>query len=118
MTCAGRRAHQGEQNDSTATPGDVALCGRGSPRAARSRRGGSLAAGPRPGDPAPPYAAVRLDGGDTVALASLRGDVVLLNFWASWCKPCLAEIPALQALERVYADSGLRIVAVSIDKDR
>ncbi len=86
--------------------------------AARSRRGGSLATGPRPGDPAPAYAAVRLDGGDTVALASLRGDVVLLNFWASWCKPCLAEIPALQALERVYADSGLRIVAVSIDKDR
>ncbi len=78
--------------------------------------GSELAPGPQRGDPVPEYAAVGFDG-DSVALASLRGHVVLLNVWASWCQPCLAELPTLEALQRVYADSGLRIVGVSIDRD-
>ncbi len=81
------------------------------------RRPRELAPGPRPGEPAPAYAAVSLTG-DTVSLASLRGDVVLLNVWATWCKWCLAELPVLKALQRQYADSGLRIVGVSVDRDR
>ncbi len=81
------------------------------------RRPRELAPGPRPGEPAPPYAAESLTG-DTVSLASLRGDVVVLNVWATWCKWCLAEIAALKELQRAYGDSGLRIVAVSIDRDR
>jgi cytochrome c biogenesis protein CcmG, thiol:disulfide interchange protein DsbE len=72
------------------------------------------ARGPQAGEPAPAYAARTLDG-DTVELASLRGHVVLLNFWATWCKPCIAEFPAFQRLEAEYSDAGLRIVAVSID---
>lgn len=43
------------------------------------------------------------------------GKVVLLNFWATWCKPCLKEIPALQTLADRYADAGLVLVPVSLD---
>jgi cytochrome c biogenesis protein CcmG/thiol:disulfide interchange protein DsbE len=48
-------------------------------------------------------------------LADYKGDVVLLNVWATWCAPCEAEMPSMERLHRSYADSGLRIVAVSID---
>ncbi len=81
------------------------------------RRPRTLVPGPRRGDPAPAYAAVGLNG-DTVSLASLRGDVVLLNVWASWCTGCKLEIPELKRLQRLYADSGLRIIGVNIDEDR
>jgi len=66
------------------------------------------------GEPAPDYAAVSIEG-DTVAIADLRGRVVLLNVWATWCLPCVTEMPALQRLHARLADSGLSVVAVSID---
>jgi peroxiredoxin len=66
------------------------------------------------GDPAPSYQAATL-AGDTVSLASLRGEPVMLNIWATWCIPCREEMPALEALHRQYADAGLRIVGVSVD---
>lgn len=66
------------------------------------------------GGPAPEYAAVTLTG-DTLALADLRGEAVLLNVWATWCPPCREEMPGLQALHEEYADEGLRVVGVSID---
>jgi cytochrome c biogenesis protein CcmG, thiol:disulfide interchange protein DsbE len=66
------------------------------------------------GQPAPDYAARVLSGPD-IALDSLRGDVVLLNVWATWCKPCRQEIPALDSLHRAFAPQGLRVVGVSID---
>lgn len=44
------------------------------------------------------------------------GRLVLLNFWATWCRPCLTEIPALQALADHYADAGLVLVPVSLDE--
>ena len=66
------------------------------------------------GRAAPGYAATSL-GGDSVSLASLRGNVVLLNVWATWCNPCKVEIPYLQELHTRYASNGLRIVGVSID---
>lgn len=66
------------------------------------------------GSPAPEYAAVTLTG-DTLALADLRGEAVLLNVWATWCPPCREEMPGLQALHEEYADEGLRVVGVSID---
>jgi len=55
------------------------------------------------------------DGTSTVHLASYRGRVVLLNFWASWCMPCLDELPTL--LELHHEDPNLVILAVSIDDD-
>ncbi len=68
----------------------------------------------RVGDPAPDYAAVSVQG-DTVSLQELSGSPVLLDVWATWCIPCGHEMPALQALSEQYADSGLRVLGVSID---
>ena len=66
------------------------------------------------GSRAPDYRAFSLDG-DTVALSSFAGDVVLLNIWATWCRPCVIEMPALQRLHEELGGDGLRIVAVSVD---
>ncbi|MFQ5518684.1 MAG: peroxiredoxin family protein [Mariprofundus sp.] len=45
------------------------------------------------------------------------GEVVLLNFWATWCPPCRKEMPSMAALHRKYADQGLKIIAVSVDRN-
>jgi peroxiredoxin len=66
------------------------------------------------GQPAPAYAAPTL-AGDTLSLADLQGQTVMLNIWATWCAPCREEMPSLEALQRQYADQGLRVVGVSID---
>jgi len=55
------------------------------------------------------------DGGTSIHLASYRGRVVLLNFWATWCPPCVQEMPALEQLQHDRPD--LAILAVSIDED-
>jgi len=86
-----------------------------------------MEAGPRigrqaPGYPAadaPPegrtsYAVATLDG-DTVSLESLRGEVVLLNFWATWCAPCRHETPFLEEVYERYSADGFRIVGISMD---
>jgi cytochrome c biogenesis protein CcmG/thiol:disulfide interchange protein DsbE len=62
-----------------------------------------------PGSPAPDFALAVLDPpGDTVRLAELRGHVVVLNFWASWCGPCRIEHPDLLAAARRYEPRGVR----------
>ncbi len=66
------------------------------------------------GLPAPAYRAVSADG-DSVSLAALRGKPVLLNVWATWCRPCRDEIPELQRLYERYRDRGLELVGVSVD---
>lgn len=66
------------------------------------------------GSAAPDYAVQTLDG-EPVALSDFFGDVVLLNVWATWCAPCVREMPALQRLHEQLGDHGLRIVAVSVD---
>ncbi len=55
--------------------------------------------------------------GRPVRIASLRGKVVLVDFWASWCAPCRQEFPVLERLHRQYAAQGLTIVGVSVDND-
>jgi peroxiredoxin len=72
------------------------------------------ARGPRLGAPAAEYVATTLDG-DTVALSTLRGEVVLLNLWATWCGPCRTETPYLQSLYEERAPEGFRIVGISLD---
>ena len=56
--------------------------------------------------------------GKTVKLSSFRGKVVVIDFWASWCAPCKKEMPALEGLAKKYADDGVAILAINIDKDR
>ncbi|MCC7023027.1 MAG: redoxin domain-containing protein [Thermomicrobiales bacterium] len=65
---------------------------------------------------APNYAAHRLDGEGDLALADLRGEVVLLNGWATWCHPCREEMPLLETLHDDYHQTGLHVVGVSIDR--
>jgi peroxiredoxin len=70
-----------------------------------------------PGQPAPEFSAVTLDG-KGVSLAGARGNVVLVNLWATWCEPCRFEFPELAALYERHAPKGLRLVGVSIDAER
>jgi peroxiredoxin len=72
---------------------------------------------PAPGNstfaPAPDVQFEALDG-KPIRLSSLRGRVVLLNFWATWCLPCRAEIPEFNALQRDLESKGLTVVGVSV----
>lgn len=68
------------------------------------------------GTEAPPFSLTSL-GGDGVDLASYRGQVVVLNFWATWCAPCVAEMPSLERLHRALGPEGLVVVTVSTDED-
>jgi cytochrome c biogenesis protein CcmG, thiol:disulfide interchange protein DsbE len=54
----------------------------------------------------------------TACLDSLRGKVVLVDFWASWCEPCRRSFPWLGSLHERYAAQGLAVVAIDLDKDR
>ena len=73
-------------------------------------------AGGKAGGRAPDFALVNASGA-TVKLSSLRGKVVLVDFWASWCKPCKKELPELDKLAKAYKDAGadVAIVAITID---
>jgi len=66
------------------------------------------------GHAAPDIRLPALDGAEQ-SLSALRGRVVLLNFWATWCKPCEDEMPAMQRLYDVLAGSGFELFAISVD---
>ena len=70
-----------------------------------------------PGTPAPPFA-LSTASGETVALAALRGRVVYVDFWASWCAPCRRSFPWMNAMQARYAGEGLVVVGVNVDKRR
>lgn len=72
----------------------------------------------RPGQKAPRFDLPLLDGSGNVSLDGLRGRVVLLNFWATWCAPCEAEMPAMQRLHEALANTEFTLVAVSVDAGR
>ena len=63
------------------------------------------------GSSAPGFELPRIEGGAPVSLESLHGRVVLLNFWATWCKPCEDELPAMERLNRSLAG---RVAAVGV----
>jgi peroxiredoxin len=68
----------------------------------------------KPGEPAPNFQ-LRDMNGRIVSLSELRGKVVLLNFWATWCGPCRVEMPAMERLYRTYDRKDFEILAVSTD---
>lgn len=55
--------------------------------------------------------------GNTVRLSDLRGKVVLVNFWATWCEPCRSEIPELIEFQRKYGSRGFTVVGVAMDQE-
>jgi cytochrome c biogenesis protein CcmG/thiol:disulfide interchange protein DsbE len=69
-----------------------------------------------PGAAAPDFRAVTL-GAQPLArgIADYRGQVVLLNLWATWCGPCELEMPSIQALHNDFASAGLKVVAIAVD---
>ena len=70
---------------------------------------------PRIGTAAPDFTVQ--DADRKVALSELRGKVVVLNFWATWCAPCVEEMPSLVQLQHRFKDKGVTVVGVSIDVD-
>ena len=69
-------------------------------------------AGPKVGQTAPDFT-VTTFGGRTVTLAELKGDVIILNFWATWCAPCRRELPMLETAFRAYSKYGFQVLAVA-----
>jgi thiol-disulfide isomerase/thioredoxin len=72
---------------------------------------------PPRGQLAPAFSAETLDGRE-VALSDFEGRVVLLDFWATWCPPCVASLPHLESLHRAHADEGLVVLGVNQEPDQ
>jgi len=70
---------------------------------------------PQVGFAAPDFALETLDG-QTIRLSDLRGQAVLINFWATWCPPCRAEMPAIQQVYDRYRDRGFTVLAVNLQE--
>jgi cytochrome c biogenesis protein CcmG, thiol:disulfide interchange protein DsbE len=70
---------------------------------------------PRIGSPAPDFTVQ--DADRSVTLSQLKGKVVVLNFWATWCPPCIEEMPSLVTMQQRMKDRGITVLAVSIDDD-
>ena len=76
---------------------------------------GGRPVGPIAGAAAPDFS-IRTVDGDTVALADWQGSPVILNFWATWCGPCAAEMPDLQAVYAAYSPAGVHILGINVDE--
>ncbi len=71
----------------------------------------------RVGQPAPEFSLTALSG-EAVKLADLRGHPVVLNFWATWCPPCLTELPALVSAWNTHRPAGLQVLAINGDDEK
>ncbi|MGD1021341.1 MAG: TlpA disulfide reductase family protein [Candidatus Sulfotelmatobacter sp.] len=71
---------------------------------------------PRIGSAAPDFTVH--DAGQTVTLSQLKGQVVVLNFWATWCPPCIEEMPSLVQMQQRMKTKGVTVLAVSVDVDQ
>jgi peroxiredoxin len=88
----------------------------GLPAALHTKIDASCGKDPGVGTAARPFTLKTPDGKD-ISLASYRGKVVLLNFWGTWCKPCLKELPEFDRLYRRYRKHGLVVIAVATDTE-
>jgi peroxiredoxin len=70
----------------------------------------------RIGAPAPAFQ-LNSNGGKPISLASLKGQVVLVNFWATWCGPCRKEMPILEQLNKQYGRRGVTLIGVNVEPD-
>ena len=98
-------------------------------RRSRTRRGaaalalatglllGTQAAAAGVGQKAPEFTAPALDGAKSVSLGAYRGKVVYLDFWASWCPPCITSLPLLEELRKQFPSDQFQILAVNVDQD-
>lgn len=69
------------------------------------------------GDEAPTFRLPALGGKGSVSLAEHRGKVVYLDFWASWCPPCLVSLPLLDGLRQEFPSRDFQVIAVNLDRD-
>jgi peroxiredoxin len=69
------------------------------------------------GEPPPEINLPDLNSGKKISLAALRGKVVVIDFWASWCAPCKEEMPVLESLYKRFKDKDLVIIGVSVDNE-
>jgi thiol-disulfide isomerase/thioredoxin len=76
-----------------------------------------LALAVAPGEPAPAFV-LPTAAGETIALDRLKGQVVYVDFWASWCGPCRRSFPWMNEMHRKYGGKGLTIVAINVDRKR
>jgi cytochrome c biogenesis protein CcmG, thiol:disulfide interchange protein DsbE len=67
------------------------------------------------GTPAPDFTIQ--DSGRSITLSQFRGKIVVLNFWATWCPPCIEEMPSLVQMQKRMQDKGVTVLAVSVDDD-
>ncbi|QAA76181.1 MAG: hypothetical protein BIP78_0415 [Candidatus Bipolaricaulis sibiricus] len=79
--------------------------------------GAGVEVGAKVGQRAPDFSLPDFSGA-AVSLSSFRGCPVILDFWASWCRPCQASVPKLEALRQRHAATGLKVIAVSLDYRR
>jgi thiol-disulfide isomerase/thioredoxin len=70
------------------------------------------------GSQAEPFALTNLNSGELHALSDYKGKVVYLDFWASWCKPCVKSFPVLNEFYHKYKDKGFEVVAINLDEDK
>ena len=68
-------------------------------------------------EPAPPFSGINLNSGQQVSLDDYRGKVVFLDFWASWCPPCLASLPAYDQMRQEIGTGEFEIIAINVDED-
>jgi peroxiredoxin len=68
------------------------------------------------GELAPDFTVGNKDGAE-VKLSDLRGNLVFLNFWATWCPPCVSEMPEMELMNRAFKDRKFQMVAISVDSD-
>ncbi|HEU4705469.1 MAG TPA: TlpA disulfide reductase family protein [Sphingomicrobium sp.] len=99
----------------------LAACDREKAQGPQGEAAGALAPGEKGVDrsrqgQAAPDALFRDPDGGATSLAEFEGEPVLVNLWASWCAPCIRELPTLERLEQEQADSALAVIAVSQDR--